>query len=469
MLTESFVQKIPNGFARKYGGDMSNPMSIKPPDGTEWKLYWNEHGSDIWFQKGWKEFSKYYSLDHGHLVLFEYKDASHFGVHIFDKSTLEIEYPSHENQDEEHNPDQIDDDSVEILDKIPPCKKTKRKSPISCPQPRKKLRTSTSEDVGRRPKLQKFPKQHLVGGNQSQGTNFEESTLEMEPVHNELEDDAGGTTECLKGEHLTSKTTKPLKRAGALRFGNSFFTITMKPYNIDGCALVKIQHIPSQFAKKHLKKKREILLQVLDGRTWSVTYNLCKFCAGWKKFALDNKLKVGDVCHFELNKRGGHSLKFKVSIFPVAEEQHSPRSQEDADGTTECLKGAHLTSKTTEALNRAGTPGSENAFFTVMMKPYSVYDRCLVKIQRIPSHFANKYLKKKRDIVLQVLDGRPWSVCYNLYKFSGGWKEFALDNKLKVGDVCRFELNQSGGLSLKLKVLIFPAAEEPHSPRSQGS
>lgn len=124
---------------------MSNPIFLKLPDGTEWKICHSKLDGDIWFQDGWKDFATYYSLDHGHVMVFEYKDTSHFGVHIFDKSSLEIEYPSHGSQDEQHNPDQIHDDLVETLDGITPCKKTKLKSPISCPQPRKKLISKNAE------------------------------------------------------------------------------------------------------------------------------------------------------------------------------------------------------------------------------------------------------------------------------------------------------------------------------------
>lgn len=92
---------------------------------------------------------------------------------------------------------------------------------------------------------------------------------------------------------------------------------------------------------------------------------------------------------------------------------------------------------------------------------------CIKKIQHVSSQFAKNYLKKKRDIILQVLDGRTWTVSYKLGKFTAGWKKFASDNKLKVGDVCRFELNKRGSLSLK--ALIFPLAREPHSPQSQGN
>ncbi|XP_057445197.1 B3 domain-containing transcription factor VRN1-like [Lotus japonicus] len=435
---------------------MPNPVILKPPDNTSWEIHWSKHDSDIWFQKGWEEFAKYYSLYHGHLVLFEFKDASHFGVHIFDKSTLEIEYPMiYDNQDEENNnPDQMSDNSVEILYEIPSWKKTKLKSPIACPQPSKKLRTRTSKDVGRSPKLQNLSKQvQTIEGIQSHVTNLEKSTLE--PVHNELEDGAGGSTECLKRDHLTSKTTKALNQARTFKSKNPSFVSVMKPAYIYRHSL----HVSSQFAKNYLKKKRDIILQVLDGRTWTVSYKLGKFTAGWKKFASDNKLKVGDVCRFELNKRG--SLSLKALIFPLAREPHSPQSQVQGDGAnwrvqdtksktvTTTSRGGKATQQdsmlinplTNGALDEANKFTSENPCFKVTIQPDRAgnYYRPHVTLT-----FMKKYLNKKKNVMLQF-GNNLWpvkllhSASYGA-KLSKGWALFAGESKLVAGDVCVFEL-----------------------------
>jgi hypothetical protein len=68
----------------------------------------------------------------------------------------------HDNQHEQNNLDQIsDDDSVEILDKSPSCKKTRPKSPIPCSQPHKKLRSDVREDVGTSSKFHDLPENHV--------------------------------------------------------------------------------------------------------------------------------------------------------------------------------------------------------------------------------------------------------------------------------------------------------------------
>ena len=142
-------------------------MFLKPPDGTEWKLYWIKNDGEILLEKGWKEFATYYSLDHGHLVFFEYKESSRFEVHILDMSGLEIHYPFYGTQDES-------DEAVEILDEMPSSQNTRMKSTMSSPQACKRLRTG---DVRTSYNLQNLPQFDQINANLSQGTNFVKSTF----------------------------------------------------------------------------------------------------------------------------------------------------------------------------------------------------------------------------------------------------------------------------------------------------
>nr|KYP39895.1 B3 domain-containing transcription factor VRN1 [Cajanus cajan] len=86
---------IPNKYVEKYGEDLSTSfVFLKTPNGAEWKLNLEKCYGKIWFQKGWKKFAEYHSLAHGHLLIFRCERTSHFKVHIFDPSALEIKYPS---------------------------------------------------------------------------------------------------------------------------------------------------------------------------------------------------------------------------------------------------------------------------------------------------------------------------------------------------------------------------------------
>lgn len=73
-----------------------------------------------------------------------------------------------------------------------------------------------------------------------------------------------------------------------------------------------------------LKHTSDVNLNGLDGRTWSVKFYfnkasngqpMAKITRGWRVFAEDNCLEVGDVCAFELIMIQGAKATFKVTIF----------------------------------------------------------------------------------------------------------------------------------------------------------
>ncbi|XP_061358903.1 putative B3 domain-containing protein Os03g0621600 [Gastrolobium bilobum] len=386
-------------------------MFLKPEDGTEWELFWTKNDGDIWLQKGWKEFSTYYSLDHGHMVLFEYKHTSHLDVHIFDKSTLEIDYPFHCTQDEQDNLDQIsDDDSVKISDELPACHKNTQKSPMSSPQPCKKLRTCTSK-VERSSTLQNLPQRVQI-----EGTILEKSKFAS--VKKEPDENIGGTTEFLRVKQFTSKITA-IKKAKTFRSKSPSFTVVMKPAYVDGYDLA----VPVQFAEIYLKKKeRNILLQVLDGRTWTCKYRFPRISSRWKKFVTDNDLKVGDVCLFEMTNI--RDLSLKVHIFPLAEESNSPSVQ--------------------GALKEASEFASENPSFKVKIKTDDKFR------PDVPLVFMRDYFNNMMQIVMLQFGKKLWPVKLVRYKSAhrngarwklvNGWLQFARESKLVDGDYWVFEL-----------------------------
>lgn len=133
-------------------------MFLKTPDDKEWEIHLTKKDGDIWIHKGWKEFAAHYSLDHGHMLLFQYEKISHFEVHIFNKSTLEIEYHVYGNNQQKHN------NTIENLNEQPSCNKTRPKPQISSSQPHKKSIMDTCEEVGTSSKLQNWPKLVQVKG-----------------------------------------------------------------------------------------------------------------------------------------------------------------------------------------------------------------------------------------------------------------------------------------------------------------
>lgn len=66
-----------------------------------------------------------------------------------------------------------------------------------------------------------------------------------------------------------------------------------------------MQFIPKWFADTHFEKgKTKIKLTNSEDKTWDVNYTVNNgrsvFVGGWRSFARDNNLKIGNVCIFEL-------------------------------------------------------------------------------------------------------------------------------------------------------------------------
>lgn len=89
-----FFQAIPHKFVRKHGEALeTEEVRLKVASGAEWKVGLTKNDEKIWFEKGWEEFVKFYSVEIGHFLTFRYEGNSCFHVVIFDKTASEIEYP----------------------------------------------------------------------------------------------------------------------------------------------------------------------------------------------------------------------------------------------------------------------------------------------------------------------------------------------------------------------------------------
>lgn len=90
--------------------------------------------------------------------------------------------------------------------------------------------------------------------------------------------------------------------------------------------------MPSEFHNLYpIKNSGEVILRVLDRRTWPVNLKYgggrAQFLSGWMEFVIDNNLKVNDVCVFELIDNKVKPL-FDVVIFLNIEAANCPNDRE---------------------------------------------------------------------------------------------------------------------------------------------
>ncbi|XP_065871119.1 B3 domain-containing transcription factor VRN1-like isoform X2 [Euphorbia lathyris] len=99
-------KEIPSGFVTEFGNSLSNPIILEVPTGKKWEVEMSKVGGEdqVWLGNGWLGFSEHYSLQKGHLLVFEYQGNSHFNVLIFDMTATEIDYPGSCSRDGKSKP-----------------------------------------------------------------------------------------------------------------------------------------------------------------------------------------------------------------------------------------------------------------------------------------------------------------------------------------------------------------------------
>ena len=65
--------------------------------------------NNIWFCNGCQDFVEYHSICYGYFLVFRYEGILSFHVLIFDKTTIEIQYPPQKNC-------KLEDHQVKIID-----------------------------------------------------------------------------------------------------------------------------------------------------------------------------------------------------------------------------------------------------------------------------------------------------------------------------------------------------------------
>ncbi|XVE93291.1 hypothetical protein REPUB_Repub01dG0178200 [Reevesia pubescens] len=148
-----------------------------------------------------------------------------------------------------------------------------------------------------------------------------------------------------------------------------------------------------------------------------------------------------------------HESLGKIEMNEELPAMNSPRSapRRRRDVTTE---------EKQSAFRAAAMFKPNNPFCRIILRRSYVYKGILL---HIPRCFARRYLNEvDGTITLQLSEEKKWPVrCvygHGSLKFSKGWAEFVLDNKLDEGDVCVFELINT--MEIVLKVTIFRVLDE---------
>lgn len=214
---------------------------------------------------------------------------------------------------------------------------------------------------------------------------------------------------------------------------------------------------------QHIRKIKEIAILRHSGRSWPVKLRSCGhrgacFGSGWFRFLREARLRLGNVCVFELIDE--EDIVFRVYIFNGA---GGSKQSKCTASLSEPVFPSPTSPRPVATPELANEFDSEHPFFKLVIPEYQA------KKMNIPIGFTRKYIQESTDMVavLRYLD-RSWPVKLLRYKqdhkafFSGGWPAFARENCLRVGDVCMFELIDKEDFVFEVSIFCSAACIDTH-------
>ncbi|KAK7348996.1 hypothetical protein VNO80_23812 [Phaseolus coccineus] len=243
------------------------------------------------------------------------------------------------------------------------------------------------------------------------------------------------------------------------RFCNSEWQREMDQMHMDIAA--NDLKVPTSFVSRHWQGMSNPVILSLPNGTESKVFWLNQdggvwFCNGWKEFA---KYSNMDVSHSIVFRYEGNSC-FNVIIFGNSGlEIEYPLSR---DATNEEVKEIDEDSYFPAKFSENEVRGQEKKYKKKKKKKNLTGIRHVLIIPStrtvvMPAEFAKPYLHKEGSATLFVEHGRTWEVetkanSHGQLEVFVGWREFLLDNKLKLGDICAFEVLDRDLLLFKVTI-----------------
>ncbi|KAE9447230.1 hypothetical protein C3L33_20881, partial [Rhododendron williamsianum] len=279
--------------------EMGDRATLKGPSDDAWTIVVHEKNNGTYLQDGWQDFMRFHSLGKNEFLLFRYDGNSHFSVRIYDQSGLERQ----------------------------------SESVITCKH-REARKMEAESSTGRRKRGR--PRKNINPDNLHQSKSCKEG--EGEKGNRERKKEKGKTHEKhhsknikyakrkIKEEEMDptidSQTIRPPieeERGRVLEKEESFtsnfpcYKCCLKQSSVQTMFLLPICR---PFSQAHFPPFRtHIILRNSKGKGWVVTVipvaGKHSFSGGWRSFVVDNGLKEGDACIFELVKR----TEMQVHVF----------------------------------------------------------------------------------------------------------------------------------------------------------
>ncbi|KAJ6709825.1 BINDING PROTEIN putative-RELATED [Salix koriyanagi] len=338
---------IPEIFTRHLGRKLPDTVNLKGPSGSAWKVGLTTYNNTLFFNHGWQEFVKDHALEENDFLIFKYNGESNFDVLMLNMQSMcekvasyfVKKYESTERGNGCRTKRKTIKSSTEVVFASP-------KGVAGGSQPEEFIENDTDAIPGGQPndsrvtgkkicrgiKSTEATEEDVVGGFQQvecSYNDFDTITPLNQPTREEIETEPGQPVDTVlhharRGRKVTEQEKRNAMQLAVRAVTANGFLILMKPTHV--CRKF-FMTIPSAWIVKRIpiKGNQDVILRFKD-RAWHTRFFYRKsrdnggLSAGWKKFALDNKLHEFDVCVFEPLDLVNCPIILNINIFRVVEE-----------------------------------------------------------------------------------------------------------------------------------------------------
>ncbi|KAF4394723.1 hypothetical protein F8388_015629 [Cannabis sativa] len=296
---------LPTKFTKKLGNELFAVAKLIVPSGQFWEVRLEKVDNKIWFKHGWQEFVNFYSISYGNLLIFRYGGESKFHVCILNNTFTEIDYPIPLNDLSSNFVDPNLDNEIHL--QLPhSSSKTRIVNKLGDKQVFKRVQTPLSN-----PKTERSNKIFRTNAASIDCTKASRAvkTEEETPVEQ-------------SGYANVPRSSAKMEKEENFFLNHEENTNLILPRGFP--------HVPAMYTQKNMNQCCGFVHLVVHGnetQKWRIQClprrdqpSCRELSYGWSKFAMDNNLKEGDVCVFELVEKG-EDIVLKVWIYYAREGQ----------------------------------------------------------------------------------------------------------------------------------------------------
>uniref|UniRef100_A0ACD5WVN3 Uncharacterized protein n=1 Tax=Avena sativa TaxID=4498 RepID=A0ACD5WVN3_AVESA len=281
---------IPDAFVKHFAGKLARTIKLESRNGSTFdaQVITNNY-NELVIQSGWNAFASAHDLKVGDFLLFKYNGISQMEVRIFDPSGCEKVQSCLVINNTGQDPIDISSSFHDV--------------PINSPQSER-------------------PNQVNEIVNISSSRSPPEASGYFSPLEDDLEAHCDFVPQYIlpSGILLTDMQRKKLdKRVQAIQSQTPIYGCLMTKSSIYAKPSRSTLYLSRKYADTYLPFDNGTVILERHGKNWEVrcctaSYKRRKFTKGWKQFARDNSLKVGDFCLFELLKKKNKQYTMIVHI-----------------------------------------------------------------------------------------------------------------------------------------------------------